>query len=245
MIPERKIASIKYDSQEYANPNEDKKGIRVDVEVTDEDGTRFLVEMQRTRQDFFYERALFNASHCVIRQMDSGKKEYDYPAVYFIGLVDFPIHEDPDRVLYRYSLYEDTDGEKMTDKINYIFLELPNCGKALGPDATILDNMCYSLHNMQFLESRPEVLRQEIFLLLFESANISKFTPEDKVKYDFDMTTERDIHNQILYARKEGVKEGKEETAKEIALKMLAKGYPVEEIADVLNLTAEQIKAMK
>ena len=100
-----------------------------------------------------------------------------------------------------------------------------------------------------------------IFLLLFESANISKFTPEDKVKYDFDMTTERDIHNQILYARKEGVKEGmekgmeegmekgiekgKEETAKEIALKMLAKGYPVEEIADVLNLTAEQIKAMK
>ena len=39
---------------------------------------------------------------------------------------------------------------------------------------------------MQFLEERPPELRQEIFDLLFETAEIATFTPEDKVKYEFD-----------------------------------------------------------
>ena len=240
LIPERQIVDIKYAPQEHTNPNPDKRGIRVDVEATDADGTRFLVEMQREPQDFFYERAVYNASHCVIRQMEKGEDDYDFPPVYFIGLVDFPLHRDPDRVMYRYSLFENNDREKMTDTINYIFLELPNCGKALSPDATVLDNFCYSLHNMQFLEERPPELRQEIFELLFETANISKFAPEDKTKYDYDMTTERDIRNQIRYAEKKG----REQQAFEIARMMLADKVSVEKIAKYSGLTEEQIKAL-
>ena len=40
LIPERQIVDIKYAPQEHTNPNPDKRGIRVDVEVTDADGTR-------------------------------------------------------------------------------------------------------------------------------------------------------------------------------------------------------------
>ena len=212
----------------------------MDVEATDADGTRFLVEMQREPQDFFYERAVYNASHCVIRQIEKGEDTYDFPPVYFIGLMDFPLHDDPNRVMYRYSLYEDSDGEKMTDAINYIFLELPNCGRALSPDATILDNFCYSLHNMQFLEERPAELRQEIFELLFETANISKFAPEDKTKYDYDMTTERDIRNQIRYAEKKGREEQKLENARD--LKRL--GVAIDTIAQALGLSVDEVQAL-
>ena len=239
---------IKYAPQEHTNPNPDKRGIRVDVEATDADGTRFLVEMQREPQDFFYERAVYNASHCIIRQMEKGEDGYDFPPVYFIGLVDFPLHDDPNRVLYRYSLYEDKDGERMTDSLHYIFLELPNCGKALSPDATILDNFCYSLHNMQFLEERPAELRQEIFELLFEAANIAIFAPEDKTKYDYDMTTERDIRNQIRYAEKkgktEGKTEGKAEQNIENARNFKKLGVAIDIIAQATHLTEEEIKAL-
>ena len=244
LIPERQIVDIKYAPQEHTNPNPDKRGIRVDVEATDADGTRFLVEMQREPQDFFYERAVYNASHCVIRQLEKGEDDYDFPPVYFIGLVDFPLHDDPDRVMYRYSLTEDTDGERMTDAIHYIFLELPNCKKALTPEATVLDNFCYSLHNMQFLEKRPPQLRQEIFELLFEAANIATFAPEEKTKYDYDMTTERDIRNQIRYAEKKGRNEGKEEQAIETARRMLAMGLGPDVITKATGLPEEQIKAL-
>lgn len=62
VIPEHKIASLTYASQEHENPIPEMKGIRVDVECTDEDGTRFIVEMQLARQKHFYERALFNST---------------------------------------------------------------------------------------------------------------------------------------------------------------------------------------
>ena len=257
LIPERKIVDIKYAPQEHTNPNPDKRGIRVDVEATDADGARFLVEMQREPQDCFYERAVFNASHCIIRQMEKGEDGYDFPPVYFVGLVDFALHEDPDRVLYRYSLFEDSDGEKMTDAVQYIFLELPNCGRALTPAATILDNFCFSLHNMQFLEERPEELRQEIFELLLDAANIATFAPEDKIKYEYAMTTERDIRNQIRYAEKQGLEQGlaqglqrgilqgKEQKAIEIARNLLVLGVDVDTIVKSSGLTEAQIEALK
>ena len=109
-------------------------------------------------------------------------------------------------------------------RIKYIFLELPNCGRALSPQATILDNFCFSLHNMQFLEERPPELRQEIFELLFETANIAKFAPDEKIKYEFSMTTERDIRNQIRYAEKKGLEKGLEKGMEKGMEKGLEKG---------------------
>ena len=53
-------------------------------------------------------------------------------------------------------------------------------------------------------------MQAEIFELLFNSAEIAKFTPEEIVKYERDMTTERDIRNQIAYSREEGLAEGLE-----------------------------------
>ena len=140
----------------------------------------------------------------------------------------------------------------MTDRIQYIFLELPNCGRALTPDASVLDNLCFAIHNMPFLEERPAELRQEIFDLLFETAEIATFTPEDKVKYEFDMTTERDIRNQIRFAEKQAAAKAEakaiERTRKEASIKtarrMLAKNYPISEIADISGLTEEQVRAL-
>ncbi len=115
------------------------------------------------------------------------------------------------------------------------------CGKALTLDATILDNFCFSMHNMQFLEERPADLRQEIFELLFDAANIATFAPEDKIKYEYAMTTERDIRNQIRYAEKKGM----EKEAEKIARRMLADNEPIEKIVKYSGLTEEQVAALR
>ena len=207
LIPERKIADLKYAPQEHVNPFPDNKGIRVDVECTDIDGTRFVVEMQLAHQNFFYERALFNSTFAIQEQMTSGEGSYDYPAVYFIGILDFSIHKDTGRVLFRYEFRERESQELMTDRIQYIFLELTNC-HVLTPESTVLEKVCYALHNMENLPDMPEGFEGELFRLLFESAEIATFTPQDRIKYDFDMRTERDLKNQIAYAKEEGREEG-------------------------------------
>lgn len=253
LIPERRIKQLKYVPQEYTNLFPGKKDIRVDIECTDEEENRFIVELQVAPQNWIFERALYYSSFALIQQMKKGAEEYKFPPVYFIGIMDFCVHQkERDRVLFRYSPKDNKTGELMTDAINFIFLELPNCSKALTPEATLLDNFCYSLHNMQFLPNRPLELRQEIFELLFESAEIAKFTPEEVTKYQFDMTTERDRRNQLKKATEDGLKEGREkglaegraEEIRSIAKRLLEMGSDIDFISQATGLPIEEIQSL-
>ena len=242
LIPEHDIQDLTYVQQEHINPFLGKKNALIDVECVDSDGTRFIVEMQVARQDYFYERALFYSTFGVQQQVErSGSPNYDFSTVYFIGLMDFSLHEGSDRVLYRYSLRESETGEVMTESLQFVFLELTNCKKALTPEATLLDNFCYALHNMEHLTDRPDDLKEEIFKRLFKTAEIATFTPEERIKYENDMTTERDIQNYISYAREKGIEEGLAEAAR----KMLAEGLSVDVVERCTGLAKEQIEALK
>lgn len=84
-------------------------------------------------------------------------------------------------------------------------------------------------------------MQAEIFDLLFNSAEISKFTLEEKVGYEHDMTTERDIRNQIEYAKAQGIEQGAGQKAMEIARKMLADGLPASTVSSYTGLTGEQL----
>ena len=171
LLPERTILDLTYTNTEHINPFPGKKDVRIDVECTDQDGARFIVEVQVADQQDFYERALFNATFAIQQQKDKGEREYDFPAVYFVGLMDFSHHKGEPRVDYRYMLREERSRELMTRRLQFIFLELPNSlPLALKPGAPVLVNFCYALHQMDHLTERPAELKQEIFRLLFESA---------------------------------------------------------------------------
>ena len=184
-----------------------------------------------------------------------GKDSYEFMPVYFIGLMDFELHPaDDGRFVYRYNLLDVKTGELMTDRVGYTFLELPKV-RTISDRSTNLEKLCYALHNMTVLRSRPPEMAAEIFELLFDSAEIAKFTAEEKVKYEYDMTTERDIRNQIAYSREEGLAEGlekgraegkaegkaegraegKAEERRLIARRLKEKGFSDEEVASILD----------
>jgi predicted transposase/invertase (TIGR01784 family) len=250
LIPEHDIKDLTYVQQEHINPFPGKKDALIDVECVDTDGTRFIVEMQVARQRFFYERSLFYSTFGIQQQVEkSSSMDYGFPPVYFVGFMDFSLHEGSDRVLYRYSLREKETGEEMTGSLQFVFLELTNCRKALTPEATLLDNFCYALHNMEHLTDRPEELKEEIFKRLFKTAEIATFTPEERIKYENDMTTERDIQNYISYAREKGLEEGMEKGMEkgllEAARNMLAEGFSIDLVVKCTGLSIEQVKELK
>ena len=130
----------------------------------------------------------------------------------------------------------------MTPRIQYVFLELPNSlGRALTPHASVLDNICFAFHEMEHLTERPAELKQEIFKLLFNSAELANFTADERAKYQLDMTTERDIKNQIEYARDEGREEG----IRLSALNMLKDNLPVDTICRYTGLSEEEVEALR
>jgi predicted transposase/invertase (TIGR01784 family) len=137
----------------------------------------------------------------------------------------------------------------MTSRLQFIFLELPNSlPRALKPESTVLENFCYALHEMEHLTERPSELKEEIFRLLFESAEIAKFTAEEKARYEQNMTTERDIRNQITYARDKGWEKGREEGREEgirlTALKMLENRVPVQTICKCTGMTEQEVNQL-
>ena len=228
MIPERTITQISFGPQEYVNPIEQGKDIRLDVHCTDETGAHFIVEMQFAEQKTFYERALFNSTFVIQEQVQTGSTDWTLPQIYFIGVVNFALHEGSDKVLYRYRLKDIDSGEDMPIPVEYIFLEVPNCRKAMTSEASLLDNFCYALKNMPEMEERPRELKGEIFDLLFNSAEINKFAPKERSEYIQDMTTERDRANQLATAEEKGeargLAKGRAEGRAEGEAKGLAKG---------------------
>ena len=93
----------------------------------------------------------------------------------------------------------------------------------------------------------PPATRQDLPCLLFESAEIATFTPQEKIKLENDMRTERDLRNQIAYAeekgREEGLEEGivkgivkgREEERVRIIEELRKQGYPEERIAELIR----------
>ena len=241
LIPEREIVDLDFGPQEHINPIEAGKDIRLDVNCTDKSGACFVVEVQVARQAGFYDRAVFNSTFAVQHQIQKGERAFSFPPVYFIGVMDFSIHQHSDQVLFRYCLQEKDSHELMTDSLQYIFLELPNCHKALTPEATLLDNFCYALHNIGKMEERPAGLQGEIFDLLFSSAEITTFAGYEREKYFEDMTTKEDIQRMIAYAEDKGMEKKAIETAKNLA----ALGVDMDIISQATGLSTEEVTMLQ
>ena len=77
------------------------------------------------------------------------------------------------------------------------------------------------------LPDPPEGFEGELFRLLFETAEIATFTPQEKIKLENDMRTERDLRNQMAYAYEKG--------RDDVVSILREKGYPEEVIEDLLR----------
>ena len=103
---------------------------------------------------------------------------------------------------------------------------------------------------MTELESRPEVLDHQIFTKIFDVTELYNMDQDTRDKVLENMTTERDLRNQMTYAREEGLAEGRVEGREEGHVEERAKnaknlrdlGVDPEIIAKATGLTVEEIQ---
>ena len=88
---------------------------------------------------------------------------------------------------------------------------------------------------------------------MFNSVEISKFAGSEKEKYFEDMTTKEDINRMIAFAEdkgeqrgmEKGIEQGIEKEKLALAKRMLEKGYDVETVAELTELSVPAIQALK
>ena len=264
VIPDRKITDLEFIDKEMHPVERDAKGSVYDMFCRTDDGSRIIVEVQRRKQPFYPERALYYSTFQIQRQVEAGAETYDFLPVYVVNILDFCMVGDLDdgKVKTVYRLYEENSHVLLTDRVTFIFIELPKFKKSINElDGNVLEGVYFCFKNMAALEERPKVLSHQIFTKIFEVSELYNMDEYTRDKVLNKMTTERDLRNQMAYARKvaieeglaegraeglaEGRAEGRAEANLEAALKFRNLGVAVEIISEATGLSIEEIKQLQ
>ena len=145
----------------------------------------------------------------------------------------------------------------MTDALHFVFIEIGKFRKTEKELVTDKEKWYFCFREMHRLESMPKELRSKVFERLFHLTEIASLPKEEQIEYIKEMTTERDIRNQIVYARDMGILEGeargraegeakgKAEGKAETALAMLANGLDIALVSKCTGLSEQQIEKMQ
>ena len=110
---------------------------------------------------------------------------------------------------------------------------------------THFDKWLFVFKHLSRLQSRPQKLQDKIFEKLFESAEIAKFTSEEREAYEESLKYYRDIKNIVDTSREEGKIEGKiegkVERSIEIAKQLKKNGVSPQIIQQSTGLSMEEI----
>lgn len=256
---EREIIDLVYNKNEHPGElAEDRKSV-FDLLCTGANGEQFIIEVQRVYQEFFKDRCLYYTSSLIREQalVGSPKWTYQLKPVFLIGLMDFCFDDSHrDKFLHRIQLTTRDTGEVFYDKLGFIFIEMPKFEKTASELSSELDNWFYLLKNLSKLKKIPLFLRKPIFSKLFNIAEVSNLTKDEKMAYDQSLKAQWDYYNSLDYVEKKGfergIKEGVEEGIAEgiyqeklnNARAMKRKGISNQLIAEITGLSAEQIEVL-
>jgi predicted transposase/invertase (TIGR01784 family) len=259
---DRQIKDVTFKNNEnVGNTAIDRKAI-FDIYCQGTNGERFIVELQKAKQNFFKDRSVFYATFPIQEQALKGEWNFKLAPVYAIGVLDFVFddHKSSEQLIHRVDL-KDQNCEVFYDKLQFIYIELPKFQKTLEELETHGDKWLYLLKHLPDLDDLPPVpLQEEVFSDLFTAAKIANFSPVEQDSYQNSLKYYRDLNNVVDTSREEGREEGRkegiEEGRKEEKKERLLKGkqalimqqlsvklgeLPAETIAQVSELSSERL----
>ena len=211
----REIKDVQYLNAEQLGDGYGDRRAVFDVYCVTEDGSRFIVEMQKAEQEYFKDRSVYYATAPIREQAPKGKWDYHL---------------------------EDThDNHVFYDKLTFVYLEMPKFNKREDELETMFDKWMFALRNLSRLLERPAALQERIFKRLFDQAEIAQFSPAELREYAESVKDYWDYYSTMKTAHKKGKEEGRAEERIANARNLKANGVPAELIAKSLNISIEEI----
>lgn len=242
ILPDRhKIKDLNYSRNEHVGQNDlDRKAI-FDLYCIGESGERFIVEIQKAKQNYFKDRSIYYSSFPIQEQAQKGDWDYKLDPVYTVGILDFVFddNKESEEIIHFVELKNQRE-EVFYDKLKFIYIELPKFKKQEEELETHFDKWLYVFRYLAELQNRPQKLQDKVFKKLFESAEIAKFSKADREAYEESLKYYRDIKNVVDTSKQEGIIEERIG----IARMMKKAGESIEKIMKYTNLTEEEIEKL-
>ena len=243
------IKDVTYLNAEHLGTQEyDRKAV-FDVYCENEQGEKFLVEMQKGEQQFFKDRSVFYSTFPIREQAKRGNWDYELKAVYTVGILNF-VFEDKDDEYFHHEvkLMDIYTKEVFYDKLTFVYLEMPKFNKREDELVTMFDKWLFVLRNLASLLERPAALQERVFTRLFEAAEIAKFSKRELCEYEDSLKNFRDMYSVITTAEMKGEARGRAEgelaERQKNAQRMKQKGYPLTDISEITGLSLKVIEEL-
>ena len=140
--------------------------------------------------------------------------------------------------------------------MRFIFLQLPCFTKEENECENDFERWIYVLKNMETLHRLPFKARKAVFEKLEQIVDIAALSKEERQKYDESIKVYRDSMAVLEYAKQDGmakgmakgfaqgIEQGKKSERLQNARKMIEKGIPPTDIADITGLSLEEISRL-
>ncbi len=239
LLPENhKIEDLTYTKSEHLGGSPlDRKAI-FDLYCTGKDGSKFIVEVQKAKQNFFKDRSVYYSTFPIQEQAKRGDWDFKLAHIYTVGILDFEFQDGQSSENVKTVVkLKDERGEVFYDKLTFIYLEMPKFDKTEEQLESNYDKWLYVFKHLPYLQNRPRKLQERIFDKFFRLAEIANFTAEERENYEDSLKYYRDLKNVVDTSKQEGIKE--------VALNMIKDGLPIETISKYTGLSKQDIEKLK
>jgi predicted transposase/invertase (TIGR01784 family) len=245
LLPEQdKIVDLTFKNTEQLGLTDlDRKAV-YDIYCENDKGEKFIVELQKAKQNFFKERTIYYSTFPIREQAEKGDWNYSLKAVYCIGILDFTFDDyetEPERSEFLHTIkLKNQHGKVFYDKLTYLYLEMPNFTKTEDQLATRLDKWLYFIKHLEDFQSIPAIFADKVFTQAFEKAALANLGQTDLEAYEMNLKVYRDYKSTVDTAFDEGKVEGKIDVART----MKADNEPIEKIMKYTGLSEAAIKQL-
>ena len=250
-----KIKDLVYLKSERLGKRKTERKAIYDLFCENQNGEKFIVEVQRVEQQFFKDRSIFYSTFPIQEQAKTGKWDYELKAVYMIGILDFSFEDTKeDKLFHKVQLIDVETYEIFYHKLTYIYLEIPKFDKKLEDLENDYERWLYAFKNLHKLRDTPQELQDGIFQRLMELAEVACLTKKELGLYQESLKEYWDLDNSIDTAfmkgeqsgiekgKELGLQEGEHKKARKTAEKCLLKGFSVEETAEITELSLSEVQ---
>jgi predicted transposase/invertase (TIGR01784 family) len=215
--PEARIEDIKeYSDREQRRDVPYGKKTVLDLVCVNRDDRTFVVEMQASEEDFFFERCVYYASGLYHLELSDGVRYKGLRPVYVVSFLNYRLRHDDeslwdtDHLISYWQFTEKRTGMVADQTISVIFVEMTLFTKTLEECVTEFDRLFYIFKNSDGFQRIPEWIEEAggISRRLAEACEVAAFDKEKKLKYEIDKMNEWDILAQREFAERKGFEAG-------------------------------------
>ncbi|MDX1959521.1 MAG: Rpn family recombination-promoting nuclease/putative transposase [Leptospiraceae bacterium] len=211
----------------------------IDVNVKDQSGTTYIVEMQLSEVVSFDKRVQYYVSKEYSSQIEKGDDYSKLTPVVLVGILEFDYFKGNNYLTRHVVLNIETLENELKD-INFNFIELPKFKKELNECKTLTDKWIYFIKNAENLDVIPPDVNDEGLKEAYTESDKHNWTKEELASYDYYLMREQDERGRVELAEKRE----KEKAEKEIAKKLKLAGVAFEIISNSTGLSIEVIEKL-